>query len=55
MKTLELTIDRNQLNLNEEDAKKTNAEIFATVVENVILAYGQQQRGLEGITKFLLI
>jgi hypothetical protein len=47
MKTLEIKLNREVLTLGENEANKTDIEFFAIVVENVVLAYGQQQRGFD--------
>ena len=47
MKTVSLTIDITKLNLSEEDKKKSSQSIVSSVIQNVILGYGQQQRGFD--------
>jgi hypothetical protein len=47
MKTLELKLDIDKLNLNEEDKKQSVQKIINTIINNVILGYGQSQRGLD--------
>ena len=47
MKTLSLKLNKEALNLAPEDATKSDAEIVSSVVENVILGYANQVRGLD--------
>lgn len=47
MKTLELKLDLEKLNLGEEDKKQSVQKIISNVIQNVILGYGQAQRGLD--------
>jgi hypothetical protein len=47
MKTLSLTIDLDKLNLAEADKTKSVQSIISSVIQNVILGYGQQQRGFD--------
>ena len=47
MKTLELKLNLESLNLGEEDKKQSVQKIIGNVIQNVILGYGQTQRGLD--------
>ena len=47
MKSLNLTVDVSKLELSEEDKKRTPEDISAKVIENIILVYAQQKRGLD--------
>lgn len=47
MKVLNLKLDTTILNLSEEDKKQTVQYIINKVIENVILGYGQTQRGFD--------
>ena len=47
MKTLSLTLDVTKLNLAEADKTKSVQSIINSVIQNVILSYGQQQRGFD--------
>jgi hypothetical protein len=47
MKTLSLSIDLEKLNLAEADKTKSVQSIVSSVIQNVILGYGQQQRGFD--------
>lgn len=46
-KVLNLKLDITQLNLSEEDKKQSVQYIINKVIENVILGYGQVQRGFD--------
>ena len=47
MKELKLALDVEKLKLNEEDKKQSVQKIINNVIQNVILGYGQQQRGFD--------
>lgn len=47
MKTLELKLNLEVLKLSDDDKKQTVQKIINNVVQNVILGYGQQQRGFD--------
>ena len=47
MKTLELKLNLEMLKLSDDDKKQTVQKIINNVVQNVILGYGQQQRGFD--------
>jgi hypothetical protein len=47
MKDLKLVLDLEALKLNEEDKKQTVQKIINNVIQNVVLGYGQQQRGFD--------
>lgn len=47
MKTVELKLDLSKLQLTEEDKKQSAQKIINNVIQNVILAYSQQQRGFD--------
>jgi hypothetical protein len=47
MKTLNLNANFSSLNLTEEDKKRNPVEIVSQVIENVILGYASQVRGLD--------
>lgn len=48
MKVLSLELDMEKLNLTApEDKQRTSQDIIKSVIENVIVSYGQQQRGLD--------
>jgi hypothetical protein len=44
MKTLELVISLEGLNLNEVDSKKTSQELVMAVIKNLMLGWGSQQQ-----------
>jgi len=45
MKKLGLNIELGNLNVTEEDKKKSPIEITTTVIKNILLGYAQQNRG----------
>lgn len=47
MKTLELKLNTEQLNLTEEDKKQTVQQTINNVIQNVILGSAQAQRGFD--------
>lgn len=47
MKTLELKLDLETLKLSDDDKKQSVQKIINNVIQNVILGYGQQQRGFD--------
>lgn len=46
MKTLSLMIDVTGLNLQKEDENKTPQQLSVDVMKNIVIAYGQQVKGL---------
>jgi|26BtaG_2_1085354.scaffolds.fasta_scaffold05080_9 hypothetical protein len=46
MKTLSLDVKLDDLNLNEEDSKKSKAEAMRAAIEGIILSYANGKRGL---------
>jgi hypothetical protein len=46
MKKIKLMIDIAELELNEEDKKKSPVEMSAIVIHNAVYTYSQQNRGL---------
>lgn len=47
MKTLNLVVNLEGLEMAEEDKTKTPQELSVRIIENVILMYAQQHRGLD--------
>ena len=47
MKDLKLELDLEKLQLNDEDKKASAQKIINNIIQNVILGYGQQQRGFD--------
>lgn len=47
MKILELKLNTETLNLTEEDKKQSVQKTVSNVIQNVILGYGQSQRGFD--------
>ena len=47
MKDLKLTLNLEELKLSEEDKKQSVQKIINNVIQNVVLGYGQQQRGFD--------
>jgi hypothetical protein len=46
MKSLNLNLNLEGLNLSKEDSTKSAQQILSDVIQNVILGYGQQKQGL---------
>lgn len=46
MKQLSLNVDLTKLNLTEEDKVKNSADIVLQVIDNIIITYAQQSKGL---------
>lgn len=47
MKEIKLALDLEKLKLGEEDKKQSVQKIINNVIQNVILGYGQQNRGFD--------
>lgn len=46
MKTLNFTFNREGVTLEKEDKNRDDVDVMVTVIENVVMAYANQQRGL---------